>query len=487
MVRNMSVVRWAALLCVVALAVSLALFAWRINPNHLQGDQWRWVKHVLMPYRAGEISLFEALTYEFKVLSHTHVLTLGEFLLNERLLGLDLRAHTVIGVLSIFGVMGLLWKNWARWLGPSSADGQDPERAESRGLQDLWVGFGIVLSASALMTPALTPAFAWSLVTFEFLYLLLAFWLLHGFARDFADGSLRRLIAVMAIVFLLGDAMGSAAVLATMAMAVILAIADRKLLGRAVMYIVSFAVIAGLAALLLTGEVSHSRSSSLDALVYALQNAPKTLSLIFNGIGRGAYVAARGTTVFGLEPREPTFLIGIVVIGLSLVFLALAILRRRLRENTFAILLLGFTAVSLIGVIRLRIEVTDGSIVYAGRYYRFLFPYMIGTALLAFDAWQTRLMAPSGLRTAMTAIFGLLVTAHLSMTLLSSIHVWTHSTGSLDKYFASWDAALLESAMTGSDLYDETNRRCRNDYCDAAIDYLQEHGLASLPQDVDSN
>ena len=64
-----------SVLFILGMALSLFFFAWGVNPDHLQGDQWRWMREVILPYREGKIGLFDALTYEFAVLSHTHILT----------------------------------------------------------------------------------------------------------------------------------------------------------------------------------------------------------------------------------------------------------------------------------------------------------------------------------------------------------------------------------------------------------------------------
>jgi len=89
-------IRYIAIAVIATFAINVAVFAWIVNPDHLQGDQWQWMREVIIPYRAGDISLFDALTYEFSVLSHTHILTLGEMLLNERMFGLNLKLSSTI-------------------------------------------------------------------------------------------------------------------------------------------------------------------------------------------------------------------------------------------------------------------------------------------------------------------------------------------------------------------------------------------------------
>ena len=48
------------------------------------------MRSVVTSLREGKISLFDPLPYGFAVLLHTHILTIGIFLVNERLFGLSL-------------------------------------------------------------------------------------------------------------------------------------------------------------------------------------------------------------------------------------------------------------------------------------------------------------------------------------------------------------------------------------------------------------
>ena len=68
--------------------------------NSVRGDQWVWVESVLIPYHNGDMSLFDAVKWEFDPLSHSHIPSLIVFLLSYELLDLDLTPDRVIGFIA---------------------------------------------------------------------------------------------------------------------------------------------------------------------------------------------------------------------------------------------------------------------------------------------------------------------------------------------------------------------------------------------------
>jgi len=396
------IVRWCALLLIFGLALNMALFAWKINPDHLQGDQWRWMREVIIPYREGEIGLFKALTYEFAVLSHTHILTMLEMLLNERLFGMNLYVETVIGGLSLFGCFYLLWVHLRK-------DRQiiNLENAPTDVSHDIWVYGLLVVSATAIFSIGVTNAFSWTLVTFEHLYLFMALLMIFKFPELFLKRKIGRLIVLMLFIFLLGDAMGSVAVLTTLIMSIILALADRSYFKPTVLYIGAFVITLTIAHFTLTGYISHSPTSTLDAINYMFTHPGKTFDFIFNGVGRSINSSNQHLQIMGVKVRSSTWYIG-----------------------------------------------------------------------LSYDLWKLRR------RRLATLAFSGIVLIHFLMTGLVSLHTWDKVLPSNQKYFAKWDAAILEYEPAGDGkvnlLYSKVNPRCLNSYCDRVIDYMRSEGLSTF-------
>ena len=119
--------RWARASVVVAVGV-IAFFvvtyvynAVRFADDLIIGDQWYWVDNVLIPYERGELGLFDALTYEYASLSHSHIPTLAVFLFSYEFFGLTLAIDRVIGVLALSGLLGIVFVEANRHLGRREA------------------------------------------------------------------------------------------------------------------------------------------------------------------------------------------------------------------------------------------------------------------------------------------------------------------------------------------------------------------------------
>lgn len=463
-----------SIVLIIGMALNLFIFAWSVNPDHLQGDQWRWMREVILPYREGKIGLFEALTFEFAVLSHTHILTLGEMILNERIFGLDQHVSTIIGTLSLFGCLFLFWRHLHRDRQLSPNAGPTSTITPPQNQSTIWYWGTLCVATAAFFAVGPYASFTWTLVTFENLYLLMALTLIFNFPRLFIAKRGPVLIGLMAFTFLLGDAMGTAAILATIVMACLLTVEDRSYWKLAALYVGSFILIVLIAKVTLTGRVAHSSASSVEALIYAVTHPAKTLDFIFTGLGRGVISSPNGVKLLGINVRDLTAPLG-MIIALSGTGLALfALYKKRLRRNAVPLLLMGFTLISIIGAIRLRISVVDSGYMFGDRYYRFLVPFFLGTVLLAYDAWRNR---PAKI---FTAAFFTGAVLYVTFGLLIANFNWTKVKPSIDSHFASWDETLINYAETGDQTYAEKNRRCRNDYCKDSIAYLKARELSTF-------
>ena len=221
-------------------------YAFNANYNVLQGDQWRWVKSVLIPYYEQDKTLIESLLYEYKPLKHSHILTIGTLMLNAHFFDLNLHLDTLIGVISVGGLILLF----------STIISNTQSNAST-----LTRSIVLVLSALTLMSFSARAVFGWSLVTFEFLYLFIAVLYGYCFIRFLQGQAGYWVVAFTAFVYFLGDAMGVAMVLASVVMSFIYLFIERRSFPRAFCFLstlfVSMVDITGLAAKLKAHAVRH--------------------------------------------------------------------------------------------------------------------------------------------------------------------------------------------------------------------------------------
>ena len=74
------------------------------------GDHWIFLKYGLVPYESGELSLMEYLWFYFKPLSHGHVLTLLQILINKTIFGLNYIVESFLGTL--FLILSVIFCFW---------------------------------------------------------------------------------------------------------------------------------------------------------------------------------------------------------------------------------------------------------------------------------------------------------------------------------------------------------------------------------------
>ena len=83
----------------------------RFDKDSLRGDQWYWVRSVLIPFEEGRISFFDAITTEYATLSHSHVPTLIVFITNARILDLDLTVDRLVGTVSLLALLCIVFRH----------------------------------------------------------------------------------------------------------------------------------------------------------------------------------------------------------------------------------------------------------------------------------------------------------------------------------------------------------------------------------------
>jgi hypothetical protein len=235
-----------------------------------------------------------------------------------------------------------------------------------------------------------------------------------------------------------------------------------------------------LSCLIVQGCITFVCVARIENVIVILNPTPplNKSTPIFTGFGRGIIPAPRRFEIFGVELIKTSWAIGIILVLCISALVIKLVVDKRIKENAVALMLIGFTIISILGAMRLRIVTADASYMFGDRYYRFLVPAFLGALLLAFDLWKRKPVWPA------TLAFSCLVVGHLTMTGLVSSHTWIKVLPSIESYFAKWDDALLEyDPAQDTELanrYGTLNGRCRNNYCDHAIAYLREEELSTF-------
>ena len=237
--------RWARVIGIGITAFFVGLYVYntiRFDRDTLSGDQWVWVSEVLIPYDHGRRSIWEAITFEYGSLSHSHIPTLAVLLANSRLLQLDLTVDAFVGVLSLVGVTVVVHRHTSR----------------SSPLEP-WLVTGAV--AALVFMSSHFRNFTWSLLQFQMFYVLVAIWYLYRFGRQVENPRPIHALLVVPATLVMGDAIGVAAVLASMVYLGAMVLGRRIQWRKAVLHLLAFPIQVAILGRLLTGERSHGEQS----------------------------------------------------------------------------------------------------------------------------------------------------------------------------------------------------------------------------------
>jgi hypothetical protein len=365
----------------------------RLDDDTLRADQWFWLSNVILPYETGRLSLFEAVTYEYGNFAHSHILTLGSMILNIRLFDLDLTLDAVIGAMSLLATFALVARHCREHL----ADHIAP--------------LAVAVAASLLFVLPSYQLLAWSLIQFQMIYVLIAVAYLRSCTPQLTTPTLVHAVVVLPLALVLGDAIGAAAVLASLVY-LLLQVALRHLRLRQVLpHVASFAAVLVLAQLTLRGKRTHSAAKFTD-----LFDDPGDL------IG-GVYYVVAGTMV-GLQtdPGRPwlirwdaAWLWATITIGLVAVGVAVLVKSGRLRSRDHLPMMLGLTSIVWsLGVIKARVPGRTAEIMQAPRYTAYT--TLLGIALALFLLGRFRSM-PQWQKVAVSVGLGAIVLANAISTL----------------------------------------------------------------------
>lgn len=365
--------RWSTVLAASGVVFFVGLYVYntiRFDQDVLRGDQWVWVDRVLLPLERGELSLFDAVTYEYANLSHSHIPTLAAFIFNREVLGLDLTVDAVVGVAALVATLGVILRHCRRELPPAR------------------VSCAVAVSASFLFLSSSAEQFAWSLLQFQMLYVFVAVFYLHVFARRVEGRSTVLPFVLVPATLLLGDAIGVAAVVASLLYLAGMVVRRTVPFRAAVPFAVSFVGTLGVG-LLLRGEADHGGQPLTAFLEQAVSRPGDLITGAFYAVST-SLVGLRLGDEGGLAPLSWDlawlwFAAAVAVVGVAGAALVRVGLQRR---DRFPLLLMMATGVWLAGVLRSRLWLQGPAALQSSRYASYLTLFGLGLTLLVIGRWS---------------------------------------------------------------------------------------------------
>ena len=244
--------------------------------NSVRGDQWVWVESVLIPYHNGDMSLFDAVKWEFDPLSHSHIPSLIVFLLSYELLDLDLTPDRVIGFIALRGAL---------------VD-RVPARSGFLRLDAALVVTAV--SSSILFMSSDANNFGWSLLQFQMIYVLIAIVYLRSFATRYETHPVIHALIAMPLTLLLGDAIGVAAVLASLVYLAMMAVLRKVPMRPVIAYVGLFPLQVLALSAVFRGERPHTVGTMGDFLDRVLDDPVAALKGMYYGLA-ASFVSLRSS------------------------------------------------------------------------------------------------------------------------------------------------------------------------------------------------
>lgn len=338
----------------------------------LRGDQLHWVQFVLEPYERGDMSLFEAVTFEYANLSHSHIPTLAVFLFSYEFLDLSLDLDRLIGIVALGGALGVVFHQ-------SRVDG------EGRTEEAFVVA---AVAASMLFRSSSTAVFGWSLLQFQMLYVLIGLLYLRSFVAHFDSRTWWHAGVVMPLTLLLGDSVGSAVVVASLVFLVVLRVVRRVSTQVLATYVVLFGVDLAVLGALFRGQREHVAAPWSEFLSDVVTDPLPAVEALYYGLST-SFVALRTSDEagplleWGFAPLWFACTLGAVALAVRLG------LRTGVeRHHYFPLLLAMAGGVWILGVVKARLHLAGPEALQTDRYA----PYtaLVGIALVLLLAALSR-------------------------------------------------------------------------------------------------
>jgi len=462
-----SIIRYAliaALLIVgVLTAASYIRFFWLSSVDLPKGDHWRYLLG-LIKYMNGQSSLWHFLSSDFYTLSHSHIVTLGLVLGNYYLFDLRYDLEAYIGLLSVI-VLAIFvsYQFFINHLNSSSP---------------------LILASAllALITVLFNPhnVVIWSLVLFEYFYLLCAVLALYWYEKlpERVWGRSCFFVA-MPLYFYLGDAMGASAILSMVVWTVLFARATHWRHLAICLVIVGICVLS--ASVLFPDMRPHTKVGKLDALEYLVSHPLQTIQFILNLYSQGLVAYQYVAKLFPENGALVQQSIGFLLLCFQLGAVFIAVRFRHLVSSQLPLLLIIFTAISAVGILLSRLPEfgpTYGvNYAFGLRYVRLFQLGLVGALWIYFSIWinstDKSLTSHFSVKFSMIILFVCLIFS----SYYSHQYFWS-LIPSKQKY-NDRVVIMFKRAANGSDIdLGAADPRCAKNFCDKQLAFLKEHRLS---------
>jgi hypothetical protein len=343
----------------------------RFDKDTLRGDQWYWVRNVLIPFEEGRLSFFDAITTEYANLSHSHVPTLIVFITNARMLDLDLTVDRLVGTVSLLAVLCIVFRHAL-----VSQPGVDP-----------WV---VTAAASSLLFMSSSYGnFVWSLLQFQMFYVLVAVWYLYRFGKQVESPTTFHALVVVPAAIVLGDAIGVAAVLSSLVYLTISMVLRRTPVRKGLLHLAAFPIQLFVLGALLTGTRTHGELPWGSFLALVRDRPAEVAATVRDAIAAGLVgYRANPTSGLGILSWDLAWYGFAVTLVLALAA-TLGVVRSGIEQrDAFPLMLIGATAIWSAGVIRSRFWLAGPDAMHADRYVAYTTLLGLGLIVLLAGKWS---------------------------------------------------------------------------------------------------
>jgi len=465
--NSVSIIKCAVIVALLTIGVLIAIsyikFFWLSTLDLPKGDHWRYLAQ-LIKYIDGQRSLWHFLSSDFYTLSHSHIVTLGVVLGNYYLFDLRYDLEAYIGLLSVAVLaIFIIYRFYVMHIHSSSP---------------LILGSALVAFIAVLLNPH--NVVSWSLVLFEYFYLLCAVLALYWYEKLPVQGWGRSCFFIaMPFYFYLGDAMGASAIL-SMAVWTVLFARDTHWRHLAVsLVIVGICVYS--VSVLLPDMRPHTKVGKLDALEYLVSHPLQAIQFILNLYSQGLVAYQYVAKLFPENGALVQQLIGLLLLSFQLGAVFVAVRFRHLVSGQLPLLLIIFTAISAVGILLSRLPEfgpTYGvNYAFGLRYVRLFQLGMVGALWIYFSIWinstDKNLLSHLGLKLAMIIVFVcLLVSSYYS-------HQYFWNLIPSAQRHNERVVIMFKRAANGSDIdLGAADPRCAKNFCDKQLAFLKQQRLS---------
>jgi hypothetical protein len=344
----------------------------RFDKDTLRGDQWYWVRNVLIPFEEGRLSFFDAITTEYANFSHSHIPTLIIFITNARILDLDLTLDALVGTVSLLAVLCIIFRHAS-----VSQPGVDP-----------WV---VTAAASSLLFMSSSYGnFVWSLLQFQMFYVLVAVWYLYRFSKQVERPTAFHALVAVPAAIVLGDAIGVAAVLSSLVYLTISMVLRRTPVQKGVLHLAALPIQLFVLGAHLTGTRTHGERPWGSFLDLVRDRPAEVATTIRDAIAAGL-VGYRNnpTSGLGILSWDVAWYGFAVTLVLALAAM-LGLVRSGIEQRDhFPLMLIGATAIWSAGVIRSRFWLFGPNAMHADRYVAYTTLLGLGLIVLLAGKWSS--------------------------------------------------------------------------------------------------